>query len=699
MNHKDNLAFRGADSELDEISDLGWLWVLRLYASGMVPLDFNTGRDRVPNHLIPLINGDSEKINPQQLMVLIKSELQRYEAEVFSKNNVVFKNLKRLARKFGFKAIDIDVLLVRIIYRLHQGLEQTVDTIPENRWFDDKLYKFFAATLNRREILIRKSLADDGKLCASGLINVKRNIGGDFPNKITVMDGFVSAMNKPAKNIDELLSFALSKAPVSHLTVEHYSHQAEAIRLIQEHLANASKLRVKGVNILLYGGPGLGKTELARVLSTTSCMNAYNVTYGFSVDGDNAQSEVKQSRLRGYLLLQALLSQSSNGLAIFDEIEDVLPRPGTFENKSTNNKAWINQLLEENQVPSIWIANHVWQIDPAFMRRFDIVLEVKTPPRSVRRELLKNAFQELPVDDQWLDKKAGESDLTPALIEKSLRVLRHLNDQSSTHLQMQFDGQMKERRNAQGMVSSSVYPEPEVYQLDHLNTDTDMQELVNSLANNKRGKVLLFGPPGCGKTAFAYHLAKAADKPLMLKRASDLISKWLGETETNLRDMFEEASRDDAILLLDEADSFLQDRRSAARSWELTQVNELLTQMENFKGVFICATNFMEHLDQAAMRRFAIKLRFDYLKPEQIHRLFASSLQKLGSEQLNILVQQKLSPHLTAMRNLTPGDFKAVIDGFCLLDKRPSYDEFLSALMKESTLKNGGRKFTMGFAA
>ena len=203
---------------------------------------------------------------------------------------------------------------------------------------------------------------------------------------------------------------------------------------------------------------------------------------------------------------------------------------------------------------------------------------------------------------------------------------------------------MKERRNAQGASISGAYPEPKDYQLEYLNTDTDtdtdtdMHSLVTSIAKNKKGKVLLFGPPGCGKTAFAHHLAKTSDRPLMVKRASDIISMGLGETETNLRNMFDEASRDDAILLLDEADSFLQDRRHAERSWELTQVNELLTQMENFNGVFVCATNFMEHLDQAAMRRFSFKLKFDYLKPDQSELLFNNTLKKLGGAQPTILV-------------------------------------------------------------
>src|SRR6185312_15716031 len=125
------------------------------------------------------------------------------------------------------------------------------------------------------------------------------------------------------------------------------------------------------------------------------------------------------------------------------------------------------------------------------------------------------------------------------------------------------------------------------------------------------------------KTAYAHFVARQLDRPLLVKRASDLISKWVGETEQFIRAMFVEAAADRAVLLLDEADSFFQDRRQARMSWEITQVNELLTRMEGFEGIFICATNFSDQLDSAAMRRFAVKVRFEPLRGAQVRMLFS----------------------------------------------------------------------------
>jgi len=125
------------------------------------------------------------------------------------------------------------------------------------------------------------------------------------------------------------------------------------------------------------------------------------------------------------------------------------------------------------------------------------------------------------------------------------------------------------------------------------------------------------GSPGTGKSLYARHLASRLDKPLVQRHTSDLLSMWVGGTERNIAAMFEQAEGEAAVPLLNEADSFLQDRRGAARQWEVSQVNELLTRLESFKGLFVCATNLFEHLDPAVLRRFDLKVRLDHLDAGQ----------------------------------------------------------------------------------
>ena len=88
--------------------------------------------------------------------------------------------------------------------------------------------------------------------------------------------------------------------------------------------------------------------------------------------------------------------------------------------------------------------------------------------------------------------------------------------------------------------------------------------------------------------------------------------------------MFREAETEKAVLLLDEADSFLQDRRGAQRTYEVTEVNEMLQGMERFDGIFVCTTNLLDRIDQAALRRFTFKIRFKPLTAAQRERMFVT---------------------------------------------------------------------------
>jgi SpoVK/Ycf46/Vps4 family AAA+-type ATPase len=156
-------------------------------------------------------------------------------------------------------------------------------------------------------------------------------------------------------------------------------------------------------------------------------------------------------------------------------------------------------------------------------------------------------------------------------------------------------------------------------------------------------------------------------------------------TEQNIANAFEEARKDGAVLLFDEADSFLLDRRSATRSWEMTKVNEFLQQMEVFPGVVACTTNLMDTLDQASLRRFTFKIPFQFLRPEQAERLFRHTLEDLGGQGVDQV--SGATAQLVRIPNLTPGDFAAVIRRLKSLREVPSADQLLRELQTELRVK------------
>ena len=226
---------------------------------------------------------------------------------------------------------------------------------------------------------------------------------------------------------------------------------------------------------------------------------------------------------------------------------------------------------------------------------------------------------------------------------------------------------------------------PTRYDLELLNVDCRyaLPRVIEALRRRGCGTLCLYGPPGTGKTALAEHLAAELQRPLSLRRASDLVSKYVGETEQNLARMFEEAQREGAVLLLDEADSFLRSRRMAERNYEVSEVNEMLQGMERFTGVFICTTNLFQDLDEAALRRFTFKVQFKPLTAVQRERMFVA--EALGGEAASLSAEQR--SRLAQLGSLTPGDFAAVKRQIDVLGVAFEPDEFMSQLEAEHRVK------------
>lgn len=207
-----------------------------------------------------------------------------------------------------------------------------------------------------------------------------------------------------------------------------------------------------------------------------------------------------------------------------------------------------------------------------------------------------------------------------------------------------------------------------------VNTDLDIKDLTAKIKScgKLNFSLCLYGEPGTGKSLYARYLAKELGVEVIMKRASDLISKYVGETEQNIADAFAEAKSKKAMLIFDEADSFLQNRSNAVRSWEISQVNELLTWMEAHEYPFVCTTNLLDTLDEASLRRFTFKIKFDFMKKEQVNTAFEHFF-GIKNTDINI-------------KGLTAGDFATVkkkADFLCITD----LDELSKMLEDEVKVK------------
>jgi hypothetical protein len=264
------------------------------------------------------------------------------------------------------------------------------------------------------------------------------------------------------------------------------------------------------------------------------------------------------------------------------------------------------------------------------------------------------------LDSQTVAFLAESEHLAPAVVARATNVIRNIDQLTDPQYRSEAAKLLiSSTLEAQGHASVSRNDPnqlPTWYDHTLLNANVDLHGLALGLKRTRQGRACFYGPSGTGKTAYARWLSSELDRPLIVRKGSDLMSMWLGESEKQIARAFRDAERAGAVLLIDEVDGFLQDRRGAHRSWEVTQVNEMLTQMESFGGIFIASTNLMDGLDQAALRRFDLKVKFDYLKSPQAWALFNSLCQslKLPSQ------SDALHARLDRLKNLTPGDFAAM---------------------------------------
>jgi SpoVK/Ycf46/Vps4 family AAA+-type ATPase len=544
---------------------------------------------------------------------------------------------------------------------------------------------------------IASAMKPGGRLESLALIDApiaEHNIT-DLGDLMRLSDRLLPILQESYDSDAAMMAAFTKPASASSLTLADYPHVEDDARYLAALLKAATSRGEKGVNVLIYGAPGTGKTEFAKVITALSGAELYEVEC-FDREGHSLNGK---ERYRSLQVSQSFLKGRGNTVLLFDEVEDVFPsNPSEMLNMflsddhhrgSVNGKAWVNQTLETNPVPTLWISNSINQIDPAYRRRFQFHLELKNPPQQVRANITRKHLSGLNVSDEFVSKLAERRTLTPAQIHAAARFAQLTHGEVPDSVEElvlkqidRADAALGHKDETKGMEYRACVTK---YDLSLLNIETrhPVEKIVSALKTKGKGTLCFYGMPGTGKTALGEHIAKSVERPLIIKKASDLMSKYVGETEQNMAAMFKEASAEKAVLLLDEADSYLQSRAMAQRSYEITEVNEMLQQMERFEGVFICTTNLIDRIDEAALRRFTFKIQFKPLTLEQREKMFINEALDGNAADFT----GKMGDVLNKMQMLTPGDFASVKRQITLFDEAISPEDFLSQLEQEHKVK------------
>lgn len=366
---------------------------------------------------------------------------------------------------------------------------------------------------------------------------------------------------------------------------------------------------------------------------------------------------------------------------------------------------------------------------------FDIVLEIHAPTKEKKEELIQKSLksQKIKLDSKIIS-QISESSLSQGVLLQACKVAKTLakhklssHTHSSNIVSAQIDSTnieskhrvrksqiitqsfiqvLNEHLKLQGQKLISTYAKKEKdlpYDMSLIHASIDMKALCERIkkvcgikdskdfatVDSTQGiRILAYGMAGSGKSEFAKVLAKELNRPIILKKASDLLSIRLGKSEQNIAKVFSEAEQKGAILVLDEVDSFLQDRSGAYHSWEVTQVNEMLTQMESFSGIFIATTNFMDNLDKASIRRFDMKIEFKPLDSTRFIKAFGLYARHLDiNDYVAFLESSFAKKEIAKLDNICFGDFALIARG-ARFEAITSSQQLLEKLQEESRLKD-----------
>ncbi|MEA1914782.1 MAG: AAA family ATPase, partial [Campylobacterota bacterium] len=533
--------FNKAEYVEKELQDKITLWMLRIIVKlgghkKFIDKYNNFDRDEIGYFLEvgKYVHMDSEDFKKSEPMAILKKNYIKFEKRKrFTTSKILAKNIKNISKLMNLNCYEEQILEFVILINQYDILDHTADLFG-SALNSSQAKKLLSSILDIPIKYVNNAFCSKSKFIKSSIITINKNNTNDLRQKLDIIsEEFADNMLNLDEDISVMIKDSVRPCSRSDLNIKDYTHISKEINILVPYLKNACESKQNGVNILLYGLPGTGKTELAKTIANTLKTELFEISYANEYD----EPIDGKKRLKAYKTAQALLSNHGasgihtckNTILMYDEAEDIFDsNDSPFATKRQTDKAWINRILETNTIPTIWITNNIHSIDNALVRRFDMSIEVPIPKKSQREEIIKKYSKNL-LDAKSIKTLSQHEDIAPALISRTAKVVSSIE---TTDKNEAFKQVLNNTLKAQGyneVKENSTRELPNTYNPNFINTTTNLEELTLGIKETANARLCLYGAAGTGKSAFGKYIADTLDKTVILKKASDLQSMWVGE--------------------------------------------------------------------------------------------------------------------------------------------------------------------------